>query len=69
MGDSGGSILGSSAALGWPLMPDLLYNLRLEPIFHGFEFIKTCPVRGGFGWFNPGVKWPSRMAVHARFIF
>ena len=32
MGDSGGSILGSSAALGGPFMPDFLSKLRLEPI-------------------------------------
>ena len=31
-GESGGSILGSSAALGCPFMPDLLYKLRLDHI-------------------------------------
>ena len=41
MGESGGSIMGSGAALGWPFMPDLLYKFHLEPIVAWFERIKT----------------------------
>ena len=39
MGDSGGSILGSNGLLGWPFMPDLLFNIprvRGGPCRKGF---------------------------------
>ena len=74
MGDSGGSILGSSGLLGCPFMPDLIFSIyifaykwALEAMFCWFEASETCPVRGGFGWFNPGVEWASGMPVHVRF--
>ena len=46
MGEAGGSILGSNAALGCLFMPDLLLKLRLEPIVWYFDSLETwlgCP--------------------------
>ena len=43
------------------------YKSALGAVFWCFETLETCPVLGGFGWFSPGVEWPSRMPVHARF--
>ena len=43
------------------------YKSSLVAIFWCFDTPETWPGRGGIGWFNSGVEWPSGMPIHARF--
>ena len=67
MGESTGSIMGSSAALGGPFMPDLLLKLRLEPIVRCFDSLETWLGYPEFRHTSSGVKWTDKMIVRARF--
>ena len=65
MGESGGSILASSAALGWPFMPDLLFNFHLEPIVAWFERKKNLGEVPGKNPTDVQLKQLDRMLIRA----